>query len=87
MPFATSTRDVSHSLPADTRDRIRRSLRPLARFPFLGPEIGGRVPGLRFLVGPWRWMLLVYVYLEDESRDDVVAVEDGRSSAAATSAR
>jgi len=73
------------SLPADTRERVRRSLTQLARFPLLGPELGGRWRGLRFFLGPWRWMLLVYERLEDEDRVVVVTIQDARSSSAATS--
>lgn len=71
---------ASHSLPADTRGRVARSLRQLARFPRLGPELGGRWSGYRFVLGPWRWMILVYVHLEGEDRVVVVTVQDGRSS-------
>ena len=70
----------THSLPADTRDRVRRSLRPLARFPLLGAELGGRWEGFRFLLGPWRWMVLVYVHDADDERVVVVSIEDGRAA-------
>lgn len=73
------------SLPTDTRDRVRRSLTPLAEFPHLGPELTGRWTGMRFLLGPWRWMLLVYEYDEDADRVTVLTIQDARSSAAATS--
>ena len=33
---------ASHSLPLDTRERVRRRLEPLERFPRLGKELGGR---------------------------------------------
>ena len=69
----------THSLPTDTRDRVRRSLRPLERFPRMGAELGGRWAGLRFLLGPWRWMILVYAFLEDDDRVVVVTIQDGRS--------
>ena len=71
---------ASHSLPADTRARIARCLEPLARFPRLGSELGSRWPGVRFVLGPWRWMIIVYSYLEEEDRVVVVTVQDGRSS-------
>ncbi|MDQ3768933.1 MAG: type II toxin-antitoxin system RelE/ParE family toxin [Actinomycetota bacterium] len=77
----------THSLPADTRARVARSLRALERFPLMGPELGGRWEGLRFLLGPWRWLLLVYVFIESEDRVVVVTVQDARSSAAATAGR
>jgi plasmid stabilization system protein ParE len=73
----------THSLPADARARVEHSLRHLGRFPLMGREIGGRGAGTRFLLGPWRWMILVYAYFQDEDRVVVVAVEDGRSSIAA----
>jgi len=74
----------THTLPPDTRERVRRSLQPLEHFPLLGPELGGRWAGLRFLLGPWRWMILVYVYLEAEERVVVVTIQDGRSAGAPT---
>jgi hypothetical protein len=77
----------THSLPADTRTRVARSLRTLERFPLLGPELGGRWEGFRFLLGPWRWLLLVYVFLEREDRVVVVTIQDARSSTAATGTR
>lgn len=73
------------SLPSDTRDRVRRSLAPLAEFPRLGPELAGRWQDTRFVLGPWRWMLLVYEYLESEDRVVVLTIQDARSSSAATS--
>jgi hypothetical protein len=77
----------THSLPADTAARVVRSLRPLEAFPRLGPELTGRWEGFRFVLGPWRWMLLVYVVLEPGDRVVVVTIQDARSSAAVTSSR
>jgi len=71
----------THSLPGDTRERVRISLEPLARFPQLGQELPGRWNGFRFILGPWRWMLLVYVF--DVQRDRVT-IQDARTSSAAT---
>jgi hypothetical protein len=72
----------SHSLPADTSERFRRSIAPLAVLPPLGPALDRRWDGYRFVLGPWRWMIVVYLF--DENRDEVwvVAVQDGRSSSA-----
>jgi len=75
----------THSLPEDTKQRFRSAVRPLSRFPQLGPELGGAWSGFRFVLGPWRWMLIVYVYLEDENRVVIVTVQDARSSRAARS--
>jgi hypothetical protein len=75
---------LTHSLPANTRARVARSLRPLERFPLLGSALEGRWQGFRFLLGPWRWMLLVYIYDEADDRVVVVTIQDARSSTAAT---
>jgi len=77
----------THSLPPDTPARVARSLRALERFPLLGPELAGRWQGMRFLLGPWRWLLLVYTFLEAEDRVVVVTIQDARSSTAATTTR
>lgn len=74
----------THTLPADTRARVAHSLRPLERFPLIGPALTGRWEGMRFVLGPWRWMLLVYVHLEDDDRVVVVTVRDARTSASVT---
>jgi hypothetical protein len=74
----------THSLPADTRKRVARSLSGLERFPLMGPALSGRWEGFRFLLGPWRWLLLVYVFIEAEDRVLVVTIQDACSSTAAT---
>lgn len=75
---------VTHSLPPDTRDRVRASLEPLTGLPRLGPRLTGDWEGSRFILGPWRWMLLVYDFDEAEDRVVVVTIQDARSSRAAT---
>jgi hypothetical protein len=77
----------THSLPADTRARVARSLRALERFPLMGPTLSGRWEICRFLLGPWRWLLLVYVFIASEDRVVVVTIQDARSSTAATATR
>jgi len=77
----------THSLPIDTKRRVKPSLAPLRRFPRLGPELTGRWRDFRFLLGPWRWMLIVYVFIEDDDRVVVVTIQDARSSSAATAER
>lgn len=76
---------LTHSLPADTRLRLRRSLRVLCEFPLIGRELAGRWQGMRFVLGPWRWLLVVYRYEESEDRVLVLTIQDARSSTAATS--
>ena len=73
------------SLPADTTERVRASLEALATFPELGAPLTGRWLGFRFVLGPWRWMLLVYVYDESADRVAIVTVQDARSAESATS--
>lgn len=80
---------LAHSLPPDTRDRIRASLHPLGRFPRIGPEIDRLEDGaeLRFVIGPWPWLVIVYLY---DERDDVVVVvspEDGRAATSTVTQR
>jgi hypothetical protein len=77
----------THSLPADTRARVARSLRGLERFPLMGPALSGRWESYRFLLGPWRWLLLVYVFIESEDRVVVVTIQDARASSAVTTTR
>lgn len=74
---------VTHSLPADTTERLKRSLKPLASFPRLGAPLGGRWEGFRFVLGPWRWMLVVYAFDQEADEAFVVTIQDGRSSQAA----
>lgn len=75
---------ATHSLPSDARERVRLALRPLVRYPQLGQELSGRWSAHRVLLGPWRWMLLVYRIDADADRVVVVTIQDGRSSTAAT---
>lgn len=72
---------LTHSLPADTRERVRRSIVPLARFPRLGATIHEERPDERFIIGPWQWLIVVYEYREAEGRVVVLAIKDGRSGA------
>jgi hypothetical protein len=39
------------------------------------------------MIGPWRWMLLVYQFDEATDRCVVVTVQDARASRAATATR
>jgi plasmid stabilization system protein ParE len=77
---------TTHSLPADTTARFKRSIAPLARFPLIGAPLHGRWTDYRFVLGPWRWMPVVYVYDETVDRVAIVTIQDGRTSRAVTSA-
>src|SRR5437870_2495858 len=79
---------VTHRLPPDTNERIKRSLRSLGRFPRLGTLLeGGGWDGFRFVLGPWRWMVIVYDFHEDRELVVIATVQDGRSSSSATASR
>lgn len=75
---------LTQSLPDDTRQRVRKALEPLRQFPLLGPELNGRWEGFRFILGPWRWMLLVYTFDEVRDRVVIVTIQDVRTSRSAT---
>jgi plasmid stabilization system protein ParE len=78
---------ATHSLPVDTPARVGRSIEPLGQFPLLGAPLAGRWRDYRFILGPWRWMVIVYAY---DAGTDIVAIltiQDGRTSAAATTAQ
>jgi hypothetical protein len=59
----------------------------LSRFPLLGAPLTGRWAPFRFVIGPWRWMLIVYWYDELIDGVFVVTIQDARSSSAATAGR
>lgn len=73
---------VTHSLPRDTGARVGRTLRSLERFPHLGARLAGRWDGLQFVLGPWRWMVILYEFDEAADRVVVVTIQDGRASQA-----
>jgi hypothetical protein len=45
--------------------------------PLIGAPLDGRWEEFRFVLGPWRWLLLVYVFIEPEDRVVVVTIQDG----------
>ncbi len=74
----------THSLPVDTTTRFKRSVAALSRFPLLGAPLHGRWSDYRFVLGPWRWMIVVYVFEESADRVAIVTVQDARTAGAAT---
>jgi hypothetical protein len=72
-------------LPGDTRLRVRNRLKQLARFPESGDELTGRWQGFRYLVGPWRWMLIVFAYDRCADQVNVVTIQDSRTAASTKS--
>ncbi len=77
----------THSLPGSTRVRVRRSIEPLRDFPLLGSPLHGRWSDFRFVLGPWRWMLVVYRFDPEADVVAVVTIQDARSAGAASSSR
>ena len=73
------------SLPSNTTERVRSSLEALSTFPQLGAPLTGRWEDFRFVLGPWRWMLLVYAYDQATDRVAIVTIQDARSAESATS--
>lgn len=87
-----ATRDLrdlirTRRLPENTIERVKRSIRPLADFPELGAELGGGLAPRRFLLGPWRWMIVIYNYYPDDQLVAVLAIVDARTSTSPTAFR
>jgi hypothetical protein len=79
---------ATQNLPSDTKERIKRSVGPLERFPRLGVLLEQHGwEGFRFILGPWRWLVVVNDYYEDEDRVVVATIQDGRSSTSITASR
>lgn len=70
----------THRLPVETSARVGRSLQPLAAFPELGAELGGPFASRRFVLGPWRWMIIVYRFDPDLDLVVILAIVDVRTS-------
>ena len=73
----------SRQLPTDTRQRVARSLLTLEEFPRAGNQLSGVWRDCRALIGPWGWLIVVYIYIEVEERVIVIAFHDARTSDAA----
>lgn len=70
----------ARQLPVDTRARVSRSLRTLEEFPRAGKQLSGLWRDCRAVVGPWGWLIVVYMYIEAEDRVVVIAFHDARTS-------
>jgi len=75
----------TRSLPDDAVWRVRASIEPLASFPQIGKRLSGRWRGFRVILGPWPWMLIVYVYDEPTNTVAIAAIHDAREASSATS--
>jgi hypothetical protein len=70
----------TRQLPADTRHRVSRSLVILGEFPRAGKQLSGVWRDCRALIGPWGWLIVVYMYIEAEDRAVIIAFHDARTS-------
>lgn len=77
----------THRLPANTIERVKRSIRPVADFPEFGAELGGEFAPLRFVLGPWRWMIVIYRFDPEGDLVAILAIVDGRTSTSPTAHR
>ncbi len=77
----------THGLPEDTIHRVKRSIRPLSDFPELGAELAGAFAPRRFLLGPWRWMILIYRFYPENDLVAILAIVDGRTTTSPTAHR
>jgi hypothetical protein len=73
----------TRQLPADTRERVSRALLTLEEFPRAGRQLSSVWRDCRALIGPWGWLIVVYIYIEAEDRVVVIAFYDARTSDAA----
>jgi hypothetical protein len=73
----------TRQLPVDTRERVSRSLLTLEEFPRAGKRLSGVWRDCRALIGPWGWLIVVYMYIVAEDRVVVIAFRDARTSNAA----
>jgi hypothetical protein len=49
----------------------------------MGTLLVGRWEGHRVILGPWRWMLIVYAFDAASDTVNVITIQDARSGAAA----
>lgn len=75
----------AYELPTGTRKRVARSVAHLAEFPDSGSPLEGKHEDLRFVLGPWSWMLIIYAQLDDLVA--ITTIEDSRTVTAATADR
>lgn len=74
-------------LVADARERVSRALAILGEYPRAGKQLSGVWRDCHALIGPWGWLIVVYMYLEPEDRVVVIAFHDARTSDAAIAQR
>ena len=75
---------TTRGLPTDTRARVLASIDPLATFPQIEKLLTGRWQGVRMILGPWPWMLLLSTYDQAMNTVTIVAIHDARTASSAT---
>ena len=51
------------------------------------PKLGGTFALRRFLLGPWRWMIVIYRFYPERDLVAILAIADGRTSTPPTAHR
>ena len=75
----------THSLPASARSRVVATFASLRLLPERGQPLAGRWAGFRYVLGPWSWLLIVYLYDKPSDTVHIVTIQDARTAIAATS--
>ncbi len=76
---------TSRSLPVSTRARVVATFETLRLFPERGAPLAGRWSGFRYVLGPWPWLLVVYLYDSTTDTVQIVTLQDARTAVGATS--
>lgn len=71
--------ETTHNLPPSVEDRFAQGIARLAVFPESGVPLRGRYAGRRFVLGPWRWMIVVYRYYPERDLVSILRIFDGRT--------
>jgi hypothetical protein len=74
----------TRSLPSSAHGRVVASIEALRVYPDRGRSLTGRWAGLRCVLGPWPWMLIVYGVDQASDAVYVVTIQDARTAASAT---
>lgn len=77
----------SRSLPSGAKERALEIAEHLGQYPQMGSPLPHAHHDLRYLLGPWPRMILVYAYSTDEDVVTLIGVEDSRQADAVTARR
>jgi hypothetical protein len=66
---------------------VKVQLRRLGDFAWSGQLLFGTWEGVRYTLGPWRWMLIVCFFDKEANEVIIATIQDSRSASAVTAAR